>query len=279
LNRDSLERSVRRSNGCYLLNTPCHVNPRRVDCDALLVPKMEPCRYMSSYRIGRRSKFTTIPNAIIEDKSLSPVARLVLIWTLSRPEGWVFHQSHVGSVLGMGERQVAKAFRDLIEAGYIRREGQTRTKGKWGPANYTVFEETGKSTTRSVRNQKVPYCSNGGAVTASLTNTDRPRVSNSRPRRTAIPQNIQLTAPMMAAAEASGWDLDRQVKEFKRFIQWNTDNEVRSANWPAAWENWVDRGNQFTRRSSKPGRVLSATATMAMQWAGRNTTTYHEANR
>lgn len=230
---------------------------------------------MSSYRIGHRSKFTTVPTAIIEDKSLSAAARIVLIWTLSRPEGWVFHQSHVCAVLGLGEKQVAKAFRDLIEAGYVRREGQSRTKGKWGHANYVIFEDTGRSTTRSVRNQKAPLGTNGGAVSGALSNTERVRVTNPRQRRTIIPQDIQLTAPMIVAAEASGWDAERQTKEFKRFIQWNTDNEVRSANWPAAWENWVDRGNQFTKRHSKPGRGLSATAAMAMQWAGRNTTAYH----
>lgn len=129
-----------------------------------------------TFRVHRRVKYASIPNAIIEDNTLSAVARLALIWAISRPDNWVFHLSHAATVLCIGQNKVEKAFRELRDAGYVRHEGQIRAGGKWGASVYIVHDEPQKcdiSTAPPKWRRR-----NGGAVTEAPTKTERKMDSN-----------------------------------------------------------------------------------------------------
>lgn len=230
----------------------------------------------TSYRVRRHSKFSVVSNDIVEDKSLSPSARLTLIWALSRPPGWVFRQSHVAAVLGIGQEKIKSIFRELISTGYVKREGQSKEKGRWGAANYVIFDNKNGEGDDADTNQELqqsestaggfPRHGNRATETAPLSKTERVPPSTSRTRKTSLASNFILTEPMIAAATACGWDQARQDDEFQRFVFWNKSHGTRSADWLATWQTWIARGTEYRAATRKPRQQngLSSTALQAL---------------
>jgi hypothetical protein len=81
--------------------------------------------------LSKKRSWSAVPDDILCNASLSFPARVLLGYCLGRPDGWVFHVSHLRSVLGFGVAQWRAARRQLIEAGFLvhsRRKGQD---GRW----------------------------------------------------------------------------------------------------------------------------------------------------
>jgi hypothetical protein len=106
---------------------------------------------MSIVRRHHNSNFTVVPNAIFDDGHLSIEAKGVLGYLLSRPHDWTVRLVQIGSVLGMGRYKTERVFQELIEARYVKRNGQRRTATGWGAADYVVYDNPA-----SVDDQFVP---------------------------------------------------------------------------------------------------------------------------
>lgn len=84
------------------------------------------------------NNFTTIPNAIIEDKTLSPEARWTLIYLLSKPKDWVVRVTDIRNFSGFGRDKSYQMLRELCEAGYIEKVQQRQEDGSFGEIEYLV---------------------------------------------------------------------------------------------------------------------------------------------
>ena len=86
-----------------------------------------------------KSNFTQVPNEIIVDVSLSPLARLLYIYMLSMKDGWSFYRSAMANVLCCSRHTLNNAMRELLDAGLVEKHGQTQ-KGKkgFGAVRYVV---------------------------------------------------------------------------------------------------------------------------------------------
>jgi hypothetical protein len=96
---------------------------------------------MTILRRRHNSNFTIVPNSIFEHPDLSIEAKGVLGYLLSRPPDWTIRLTHIGHVLGMGRDKTERIFHELREAGYVLRGEQRRTGGKWGPAEFDVWDD------------------------------------------------------------------------------------------------------------------------------------------
>jgi hypothetical protein len=67
--------------------------------------------------------YTTIPNDLLQDKTLSWQARGLLVYLLSLPGDWVINKTylHRGSEQN-GRDATITAFEELVTAGYIKKE-------------------------------------------------------------------------------------------------------------------------------------------------------------
>lgn len=88
----------------------------------------------------KKHPYTIINNDIIVDTNISATARILLIYMLSRPEGWIFYHNQLGAALGFGETAIRSAFEDLINAGYAYRERRKSSKGHFVPYDYFITE-------------------------------------------------------------------------------------------------------------------------------------------
>jgi hypothetical protein len=97
-------------------------------------------------RRGRpTSRFTAVSNALIEDRALSPEARVVLIYLLSKPEDWRLQIEDLRRVLGTGERLCGRdktyaKVNELKAAGYVRVEPDL-VQGRFNGLIYYVFDQ------------------------------------------------------------------------------------------------------------------------------------------
>ena len=90
-----------------------------------------------------KSNFTQVPNAVIVDVSLSPLARLLYIYMLSMKDGWSFYRASMANILGCSRQKLNQVVKELIDAGLVERRGQDRGKGGiFSAVNYSVVTIT-----------------------------------------------------------------------------------------------------------------------------------------
>ena len=85
-----------------------------------------------------KSNFTQVPNEIIVDVSLSPLARMLYIYMLSMKDGWSFYRSAMANVLCCSRQKLNKVVKELIDAGLVERREQSRDKRGFGAMVYVV---------------------------------------------------------------------------------------------------------------------------------------------
>ncbi|MFZ2627449.1 MAG: hypothetical protein WAX67_01040 [Rugosibacter sp.] len=64
--------------------------------------------------------YSSVPDSILTDKSLSTTARLTLAYMIGRGESWVFYVRQVQTALGLSESRWASVRRELEAAGYLK---------------------------------------------------------------------------------------------------------------------------------------------------------------
>jgi hypothetical protein len=80
-------------------------------------------------REPRREKFTVVSNAALEDERLSFQAKGLLVYLLSKPDGWKVSRDHLATVGPNGISSVRAILVELEKCGYLTR---TRTAGEHG---------------------------------------------------------------------------------------------------------------------------------------------------
>lgn len=74
--------------------------------------------------------YTIVRNAVLEDERLSFKAMGVLVYLLSKPDGWTANRAHLASTHTDGEDAVRSALRELRATGYITTEDERDATGR-----------------------------------------------------------------------------------------------------------------------------------------------------
>lgn len=88
----------------------------------------------------KENPYVMILREIFEDKEISPKAKGVLGYLLSRPDHWTFYHHQLQEALNVGETYLNSAIEELINAGYARRS-RARDKGKFDNYHYEISEK------------------------------------------------------------------------------------------------------------------------------------------
>lgn len=87
-----------------------------------------------------------VPNDAVTDTRLSIPARIVYVYLLSRPDGWMVRNQEVMDSVGIKNmRAMAKCWSELISFGWIRREKAPPNTDGAGTYSYEILEASSKS--------------------------------------------------------------------------------------------------------------------------------------
>ena len=81
--------------------------------------------------------FSSIPNSIILDCNLSAKAKGILVYFLSRPDGWKFYASEIVKHFADGKDSIRSGIKELCDKGYLR---VIRVKNEQGQFIGWVYE-------------------------------------------------------------------------------------------------------------------------------------------
>lgn len=90
---------------------------------------------MTTIRVSKRTRFTVIDRATVNDADLSYRARGVLLWLLDKPDDWHTDSSAIARA-STGERNegrdaIRAALKELEACGYLTRERKRDKFGRW----------------------------------------------------------------------------------------------------------------------------------------------------
>jgi hypothetical protein len=87
-----------------------------------------------------RKNFTVLPNAMLEDRSMSIDTRGMMAYLLSRPDDWEVRHDALCRTLSVTSERLRRMIREGLEAGYITRdEAQPRdTLNRFTSYDYVV---------------------------------------------------------------------------------------------------------------------------------------------
>lgn len=95
---------------------------------------------MTTIRVERRDRFTTVDRDTVNDASLSFRARGLLVWLLDKPDGWRVRADAIAVATTEGRDAVRSALNELEAAGYLTRTKCRDRSGRF--RTETVVRET-----------------------------------------------------------------------------------------------------------------------------------------
>lgn len=87
----------------------------------------------------KRRSFTQVDNEIANNEEISWQAKGLMLYLLSKPDGWVFYESDLTKRATNGKDSVRATLKELLDYGYLKRGERFRNeKGYLGGYKYTV---------------------------------------------------------------------------------------------------------------------------------------------
>jgi len=87
-----------------------------------------------------KSEFSQIPNALIEDRTLSATARALFCYLAVKPDSWEFYMRDIAKALQISTPTLRKIVVELHEAGWIDDVGQERSSdGTFGAKIFSIY--------------------------------------------------------------------------------------------------------------------------------------------
>lgn len=94
---------------------------------------------MTIIRARRTEPYSVIRNGVINDHRLSFKARGLLVYILSKPDGWRTNSAHLAQIGPDGRDAVRTGLEELRQAGYLDRTKAQDAAGRWSTTT-TVYD-------------------------------------------------------------------------------------------------------------------------------------------
>lgn len=123
---------------------------------------------MNHIRNNIKDNFAQIPNALINDNTLSDRARFIFCYMAAKSDDWKFYQDKMAKDLKMSVDTVRKYIAELLESGWLTREEVRGERGVFDSFIYDLHPAPCRKNTESVKNG---VGKNPSPINSALTNT------------------------------------------------------------------------------------------------------------
>jgi hypothetical protein len=186
--------------------------------------------------------FTRIPNSAVNDERLDLKSRGLLLFMLSKPQGWTFRERSLAQQAGVGRDQLRAAMQTLMECGYVIRRWEAQEDGP--PIMVTEvydcvqpkvgFSEVGKPDSRETQ----PISNEVVLVTKED--------SKGEPKKTSMTESWQPKDDNWQSIISRHSDLDCQTELDNFRDHWIGKGE-RRADWNASLRTWMRNADKWKR--------------------------------
>ena len=141
---------------------------------------------MNKVKNSIRKGFTTIPNELINDDSLTDRARFLFCYMASKPDDWKFYQEPLCKSMGYSLDTLRKYIDELLKSGWITRQ-LIRQDGRFDSFEYDLLPSPCGKNADSVKNRdgKKPSRKNSALLNKDLeqikTDTKKERETPAKP--------------------------------------------------------------------------------------------------
>ena len=95
---------------------------------------------MKNFKIGETDGFVIVPNAILKGRNLSAKALGVYFLIVSLPDDWNFSVKGLCTLCTDGKASIASAVEELENAGFLKRDGIVKCKGKFTAGDWIISD-------------------------------------------------------------------------------------------------------------------------------------------
>lgn len=177
--------------------------------------------------------FTRVPNATLNDSRLDLKTRGLLVFMLSKPDGWTFRERALADQTGVSREQIRTALAKLVDAGYVRRvrrivDGKPRIETQ-------VFDVAQSEGTDPVPD---PVREDDGRESVPVSN-ERERVTNRSSRQDHLFDAVcSITGhdPKQLTSSERG-KINRALKDLRSVNATPSDVIARAAVWRTRYPN------------------------------------------
>lgn len=138
-----------------------------------------------TYTIKRKKNcFSMIDNALIETPNLSWQAKGLLIYLISRPDGWKIYKADIAKRATNGANSINTIFKELRKKGYMVLNKIVNKQGQCVEWNYEIYEEPlsepveGVNTIKPESEKHHVENQHGGYPQSGFPEVDKPQVGN-----------------------------------------------------------------------------------------------------
>lgn len=175
--------------------------------------------------------FVMINNRILRDRNLRLADKGLLSLLISLPDGWNFSIRGLATILPECKDSIAAGVQHLIEAGYIRKEEQSRKGGRFSTTTWYIYDEPQKPI--SAENPPCPEKSDTAKSVTDSSDTENSPQINKEKQKTEQPMTesssdadeILRQLDLENTLSAEDIALRQSVEEAIRFVFANQKSE------------------------------------------------------
>lgn len=207
---------------------------------------------MSVHRLAKYQTddpFTRVPNTAI-DGTLSLKALGLLVFMLSKPDGWRFTERGLLSQLQEGRHALASAMQELITAGYVRRRADE--DGNLRRMVTEVYDRPcfGFPSVGFPERRETEALSNEGSqVTNDLSKSASTSKAKAQSRKVGIPDGWS-PSPEQSKTMQETFPKLVVIEEVERFGDYHRSKGSKFADWDAAFRNWCRNAEKFRKQNA-----------------------------
>jgi len=200
---------------------------------------------MNTFKNNIKGNFTTIPNNLVNDESLSWKAKGIFLYLASKPNDWQFYMSEIANNATDGRTALQSGIKELEDGGYLTRK---RLHGDDGSIERWEWVLTTKQITHQTENPPdgKPTCKE----TLSYSNSDNTNKEGTNidyiywidlwndlhdcSLRVTESKRKQIRARLKTFSED---EIEKSMRNRAKDEWLNTDGEKYLDNWDSFWRN------------------------------------------
>jgi len=207
----------------------------------------------------KTDNFTMIDNKVIRDKRLSWKAKGILVYLLSRQEGWRVQVSDIMQRSTDREVAVRSALRELRRYGYAKLE-DIREGGRIVERRFTICEDGGLIDPYLLNRENL----NEEILNREILQLNKTGEENKTEKETKTEKDIMRAVfrpPQIKDVLAYGTEIGLNAEACQEFVDhhttrgWWLARGVKMKDWKAAMRTWKRMQVRFAQQQRKPTRA------------------------